>query len=80
MVRMRMIDADDLPRSIVELPLDPELVQRIHEVPVPRPFLIEVFTRAKRMDDMVLVFVCFPDYETATLIWIGCFCVLVDLM
>ena len=79
MVRMRMIDTNNIPRSVFELALRPELVQRIHEIPVPRAFLVEVFTSTERVHGVVLVFVCRADHEAATLIWVRCFRELVNL-
>ena len=37
-----MINPDDIPGTLLELPLDAEHIQRIHVVPVPRTFLVVV--------------------------------------
>src|SRR5678816_757015 len=79
MVRMRMVNADDVPRAVLELSLNPQLVCRVHEVSVTRAFDVQVPACAERMNSVVLFHIRGPDHQTATFVGIRCFCVLIDV-
>ena len=76
---MRMVNANDIPGTVLEFAFDTEHIQRIHVISVACAFLIQVFTSAERMNVMVVVLICRPDHQTATLVRIGRFGVIINL-
>ena len=79
MIGMRMINADDVPRTAVEFPLHTQLIERIHEVTIAGTFGVEVLAFPECVNGVILMLVRSADQQTAAFVRVRRFGVIVDL-